>query len=102
MLLGPAGLIAILAGWITTEMGRQPWVVYGVMRTDAAVTGASSIPVGYGLLAAVYAVLIAATLWALRRLAKIPMPPAGPERRTVHPTEGSGGPGDPGQPATAH
>ncbi len=35
--MGPAGLIAILAGWFTTEVGRQPWVVYGVMRTvDAA------------------------------------------------------------------
>jgi cytochrome d ubiquinol oxidase subunit I len=35
--MGPAGLVALLAGWITTEVGRQPWVVYGVMRTaDAA------------------------------------------------------------------
>ena len=34
--MGPAGLIAILAGWITTEIGRQPWVVYGVMRTADA------------------------------------------------------------------
>jgi cytochrome bd ubiquinol oxidase subunit I len=38
VLLGPAGLIAIVAGWITTEMGRQPWVVYGVMRTRDAVS----------------------------------------------------------------
>ena len=37
MAMGPAGIIAMLAGWITTEIGRQPWVVYGVMRTaDAA------------------------------------------------------------------
>ncbi|CAN7547536.1 cytochrome ubiquinol oxidase subunit I [Pseudomonas sp. LjRoot277] len=35
--MGPSGLIAMLAGWITTEVGRQPWVVYGLMRTaDAA------------------------------------------------------------------
>lgn len=39
--IGPAGLIAILAGWITTEMGRQPWVVYGVMRTSQAVSNHS-------------------------------------------------------------
>lgn len=38
LLMGPMGLIALLAGWITTEMGRQPWVVYGLMRTTDAVT----------------------------------------------------------------
>ncbi|MBY7947994.1 cytochrome ubiquinol oxidase subunit I [Vibrio fluvialis] len=37
LLMGPSGLIALLAGWFTTEIGRQPWVVYGIMRTrDAA------------------------------------------------------------------
>jgi len=39
--MGPAGLIAILAGWFTTEVGRQPWVVYGVMRTSEAVSNHS-------------------------------------------------------------
>jgi cytochrome d ubiquinol oxidase subunit I len=38
VVMGPAGLIAILAGWYTTEIGRQPWVVYGVMRTRDAVS----------------------------------------------------------------
>jgi cytochrome d ubiquinol oxidase subunit I len=41
-LMGPAGLIAILAGWLTTEIGRQPWVVYGVMRTRDAVSNHSA------------------------------------------------------------
>jgi cytochrome d ubiquinol oxidase subunit I len=41
VLMGPAGLIAILAGWLTTEIGRQPWVVYGVMRTSDAVSNHS-------------------------------------------------------------
>jgi cytochrome d ubiquinol oxidase subunit I len=36
--MGPAGLIALLSGWITTEVGRQPWIVYGVMRTADAVS----------------------------------------------------------------
>src|SRR5690606_17047723 len=36
--MGPSGLIALLAGWYTTEIGRQPWVVYGVMRTADAVS----------------------------------------------------------------
>ncbi|WP_019054389.1 cytochrome ubiquinol oxidase subunit I [Sphingobium xenophagum] len=38
LLMGPSGLIAILAGWFTTEIGRQPWIVYGVMRTEDAVS----------------------------------------------------------------
>ena len=42
-LMGPAGLIAILAGWMTTEIGRQPWVVYGVMRTADAVSNHSAL-----------------------------------------------------------
>jgi cytochrome bd ubiquinol oxidase subunit I len=43
VLMGPAGIIAIIAGWITTEMGRQPWVVYNVMRTADAVSNHSAI-----------------------------------------------------------
>lgn len=39
--MGPAGLVAILAGWLTTEIGRQPWVIYGVMRTADAVSNHS-------------------------------------------------------------
>jgi cytochrome d ubiquinol oxidase subunit I len=41
VVMGPAGLVAILAGWLTTEIGRQPWVVYGVMRTADAVSNHS-------------------------------------------------------------
>ncbi|WAH55862.1 cytochrome ubiquinol oxidase subunit I [Pseudomonas silvicola] len=41
LFMGPSGLIALLAGWFTTEVGRQPWVVYGVMRTKDAVANHS-------------------------------------------------------------
>ncbi len=41
--MGPSGLVAILAGWFTTEIGRQPWVVYGVMRTKDAVSNHSAL-----------------------------------------------------------
>jgi cytochrome bd ubiquinol oxidase subunit I len=70
---GPASVVALLAGWITTEVGRQPWVVYRVMRTSEAVTGASGIPVGYATLALVYAGLAVAVAWLLRRLARAPL-----------------------------
>jgi cytochrome d ubiquinol oxidase subunit I len=50
MVMGPAGLIAILAGWLTTEIGRQPWVVYGVMRTTDAVSNHSALMLSTTLL----------------------------------------------------
>ena len=43
VLMGPAGILAILAGWFTTEIGRQPWVVYNVMRTADAVSDHSAL-----------------------------------------------------------
>jgi cytochrome d ubiquinol oxidase subunit I len=48
--MGPAGLIAILAGWMTTEIGRQPWVVYGVMRTSDAVSSHSALELSVTLI----------------------------------------------------
>src|SRR5947209_12875473 len=76
MLAGPAALVALIAGWMVTEVGRQPWVVYRVMRTSEAVTGAGGIPVGYTALALVYAGLAVATGWILVRLARMPLPEA--------------------------
>jgi cytochrome bd ubiquinol oxidase subunit I len=70
---GPLSLVALLAGWVTTEVGRQPWVVYGHMLTSQAVTGAGGIPVGYGTLLVVYAGVAAAVAWILRRLARAPL-----------------------------
>jgi cytochrome bd ubiquinol oxidase subunit I len=70
---GPLSLVALIAGWITTEVGRQPWVVYGVMRTEDAVTGAGGIPVGYATLALVYLGLAVAVAWLLRRLSRAPL-----------------------------
>ena len=50
LIMGPAGLIAILAGWMTTEIGRQPWVVYGVMRTSDAVSNHSALELSVTLI----------------------------------------------------
>ena len=73
VLAGPLSVVALIAGWVTTEVGRQPWVVYGHMRTEAAVTGAGGIPVGYATLAATYALVAIGVVWILRRLAARPM-----------------------------
>jgi cytochrome d ubiquinol oxidase subunit I len=69
---GPLALVALVAGWITTEVGRQPWVVYEIMRTEQAVTGADGIPVGFAALGLVYAGLVAITAVMLRRLGRQP------------------------------
>lgn len=74
---GPLSVVALVAGWIVTEVGRQPWVVYGVMRTSEAVTHAAGVPVGYGVLAASYVVVACGLAWVLWRLARAPL--GGPE-----------------------
>ena len=88
---GPASLVALIAGWVTTEVGRQPWVVYGVMRTSQAVTGAGGLPVGYAALALVYAGIALAVAWILTRLARAPLDAfeSGPAAAT--PTGAGGG-----------
>jgi cytochrome bd ubiquinol oxidase subunit I len=70
---GPASVVALICGWVTTEVGRQPWVVYGSMRTSQAVTGASGLPVGYATLAVVYLGVAFAVVWIMRRLAQAPL-----------------------------
>jgi cytochrome d ubiquinol oxidase subunit I len=70
---GPLSFVALICGWVTTEVGRQPWVVYHVMRTSQAVTGAGGIAVGYATLVAVYAALAVAVAWLLSRLAQRPL-----------------------------
>lgn len=70
---GPLALAALICGWVVTEVGRQPWVVYHVMRTSDSVTGAGGIPVGYATLVVVYVGLAIAVAWILRRLAAVPL-----------------------------
>ena len=82
-LAGPLSLVALIAGWVTTEVGRQPWVVYEVMLTRQAVTGASGIPVGYATLVAVYLLLAGAVVWVLRQLARAPLGPVESQPETA-------------------
>jgi cytochrome d ubiquinol oxidase subunit I len=69
---GPLAFVVLICGWVTTEVGRQPWIVYRVMRTEDAVTGANGVPVGFAALAAVYVALGAIAYVMLRRLARTP------------------------------
>jgi cytochrome d ubiquinol oxidase subunit I len=74
VLAGPAAVLALECGWVVTEVGRQPWIVYRVMRVRDAVSDASGLRWGYFLLIAVYAVLAITTFTVLRRLARTPLP----------------------------
>src|SRR3546814_1999041 len=77
--MGPSGLIAILAGWFTTEIGRQPWVVYGLMRTADASSGHSfaQMSITLVLFVVVYFALFGAGLSYMMRLVR-----KGPEARS--------------------
>jgi cytochrome bd ubiquinol oxidase subunit I len=79
---GPAATVAVIAGWVTTEVGRQPWVVYRVMTTAQSVTGAGGIPVGYGVLVITYVAVAGALVWILRRLAARPLDAPGSDAPT--------------------
>jgi cytochrome bd ubiquinol oxidase subunit I len=67
---GVAGIVALECGWIVTEVGRQPWIVYQVMRTKDAVTDASGVPITLGVVFVVYAALGTATIVVLRTMAR--------------------------------
>lgn len=63
----PLGMIAIEAGWVVTEVGRQPWIVYGLIRTRDAVTPMPGVTYHFGLFLVLYFALAAATAWLFRR-----------------------------------
>jgi cytochrome d ubiquinol oxidase subunit I len=73
-----SGLLAVLAleaGWVVTEVGRQPWIVFGILRTSDAVNPAPGLVYGFVLVCVVYLFLTVATVYVLRRLARdIPVP----------------------------
>jgi cytochrome bd quinol oxidase subunit 1 apoprotein (EC 1.10.3.-) len=68
----PLPYIAIQAGWVLAEVGRQPWIVYGLMRTSDAVSPVTTGTVAFSfvLMCALYTLLGAAGIWLMIRLAK--------------------------------
>jgi cytochrome d ubiquinol oxidase subunit I len=63
---GPMGFICIEAGWTVTEVGRQPWIIYGVQRTADAVTPMPGLIVPFIVCTLLYCVLGAIVIWLLR------------------------------------
>lgn len=66
---GVLSVVALQAGWIVTEVGRQPWIAYNVMRVGDAVTHASGISILLGFGVVIYLGLLGMAIWLLRRLA---------------------------------
>jgi cytochrome bd ubiquinol oxidase subunit I len=67
---GLAAVVALECGWIVTEVGRQPWVVYNVLRTTDAVTKAGGVWVTFGAVLLLYVVLGATLIITLRAMAR--------------------------------
>jgi cytochrome d ubiquinol oxidase subunit I len=77
LLMGPSGFVAVLAGWITTEVGRQPYTVYGLLRTADSVSPIAAPAVAASLIAFIvvyFLVFGAGTYYILRLMAHAPEP----------------------------
>jgi cytochrome d ubiquinol oxidase subunit I len=75
LVMGPSGFVAVIAGWVTTEVGRQPWVIYGLLRTKDAVSPIATPGVTGSLIAFVivyFAVFSVGTLYILKLMAHAP------------------------------
>ncbi|MGH9276756.1 MAG: cytochrome ubiquinol oxidase subunit I [Acidimicrobiales bacterium] len=65
---GVVSMIAMEAGWVTTEVGRQPWVVYNVLRTEDAVTSSKGVWITFPLIVVIYLTIAVVTVKVLRRM----------------------------------
>ncbi len=74
-IMGPSGFVAVLAGWITTEVGRQPFTVYGLLRTDQSIAPVEAPAVAASLLAFIvvyFALFGAGTYYIIKMMKKTP------------------------------
>src|SRR5690606_32016806 len=77
LMMGPSGFIAVLAGWYTTEVGRQPYTVYGHLRTADSLSNIDAAAVGASLIAFIvvyFLVFGAGTFYILRLMLRRPGP----------------------------
>jgi len=82
-LSGVAAVTAMESGWVATEVGRQPWIVYHVLRVSNAVNPAPGLANGVWPVITIYALLTVATVYVLRRLARSRPVPAAPQESDV-------------------
>ncbi|WP_329460494.1 cytochrome ubiquinol oxidase subunit I [Streptomyces sp. NBC_01497] len=82
-LAGPGAVVALECGWSVTELGRQPWIVWGVMRVSDAVNPAPGLMAGLWVVLVVYAAMTFATVYVLRRLTRVTPVPVAPQESDV-------------------
>jgi cytochrome d ubiquinol oxidase subunit I len=80
---GVAAVVAMEAGWITTEVGRQPWIVYQVLKVSNAVNPAPGLQYSLAPVLAGYALLSVATVYVLRRMTRSRPVPEAPQESDV-------------------
>jgi cytochrome d ubiquinol oxidase subunit I len=68
---GPLAFVAIEAGWVVTEVGRQPWIIYGIMRTEDAVTPMPGLVVPFTAFTILYLFLAVIVVVLLRRITSV-------------------------------
>ncbi len=74
ILCGPMAFLAVECGWVTTEVGRQPWVIYNYLLTSAAVTPAPYMNITFTIFTLIYIVMAVMLIVLLVRLARQPLP----------------------------
>ena len=92
----PLGFVAVIAGWVTTEVGRQPWAVYGLLRTRDAVTPslqAHDVTISILVYIAAYILIFGSGIYFIARLSRTgfgpPQPEAQPFPRSARPMSGA-------------
>jgi cytochrome d ubiquinol oxidase subunit I len=73
--MGPSGFVAVLAGWYTTEVGRQPYTVYGLLRTSDSLASVDAQAIGFSLIAFIVVYFIvfgAGVFYLLRLMSRVP------------------------------
>jgi cytochrome d ubiquinol oxidase subunit I len=91
------GFVAVIAGWVVTESGRQPWTVHGILRTADAISPvpAASVAVTLALFVIVYGIVFAMGIYYINRLIVLgPQPPTEPQAPVRSPIAAAGGIGD--------
>ncbi len=79
--MGPSGFVAVLAGWYTTETGRQPYTVYGLLRTSDSLSNIDAEAIGASLIAFILTYFIvfgAGVFYIIRHVSKTPEGDEGP------------------------
>jgi cytochrome bd ubiquinol oxidase subunit I len=84
---GVAAVVAMEAGWVTTEVGRQPWIVYRLLRVGQAVNPAGGLGWGLPALVVVYAVLTVAIVYVLRYMLRRHPVPTAPQESDIVQTD---------------